>query len=150
VGKTGTIADIDSNYERPYNVVEENYSFSAWFTAEQLQPIETILSGNGMAASSTPQQASTPQYRYCGERPATGTVDIKGQKRFACSSADAPKVATASLTLSQLYTIEPGTSVVILDEIHSSNPETMCYVHPANANHWASGIAVKREDLLAW
>jgi hypothetical protein len=139
LGKTGIIADIDPDYERPYNVVEENYSFSAWFAAEQLQPIETILSGNGMAASSTPQQASTPQYRYCGERPATGTVDIKGQKRSACSSA----------SLSQLYTIEPGTSVVTLDEIHSE-PETMCYVHPANANHWASGIAVKREDLLAW
>jgi hypothetical protein len=148
VGKTGTIADIDPDYERPYNVVEENYSFSAWFAAEQLQPIETALFSNGMATSSTPQQASTPQYRYCGERPATGTVDIKGQKRSACSSADAPNVATASLTLSRLYTIEAGTNVVILDETHS-HPETMCYVRPTNANHWESGIAVKREDLLA-
>jgi hypothetical protein len=130
VGKTGTIADIDSDYECPYNVVEENYNFSAWFAAEQLQPIKTALSGNGMATSSTAQQASSPQYRYCGERPATGTVDIKGQKR------------------SRLYTIESGTSVVILDEIHS-HPETMCYVRPANANNWESGIAVKREDLLA-
>jgi hypothetical protein len=54
MGKTGIIADIDSNYERPYNVVEENYSFSAWFTAEQLQPIETVLSvnDNGTTASS--------------------------------------------------------------------------------------------------
>ncbi len=150
VGKTGTIADIDSNYEYPYNVVEENYSFSAWFAAEQLQPIETVLSvnDNGTARRSPPQQVSFPQYRYCGERPATGTVDIKGQKRSACSSADAPNVATASLTLSRLYTIEPGTSVVILDETHS-HPETMCYVRPANANNWESGIAVKREDLLA-
>ncbi|HEY9604028.1 MAG TPA: DUF3987 domain-containing protein, partial [Allocoleopsis sp.] len=130
VGKTGTIADIDSDYECPYNVVEENYNFSSWFAAEQLQPIETALSSNGMATSSTPQQALSPQYRYSGERPATGTVDIQGQKR------------------SQLCIIEPGTSVVILDETHS-HPETMCYVRPANANNWESGIAVKREDLQA-
>ena len=132
VDKTGTIADIDSNYERPYNVTEENYSFSAWFTAEQLQSAETALSrnSNGTPHRSIPQQVSSPSYRYCGQRPATGTVDIKGQKR------------------SQLYSIEPGTSVVILSETHS-NPETMCYVHPANTNNWESGITVKREDLLA-
>lgn len=130
VGKTGTIANIDSNYERPYNVVEENYQFSAWFAAEQLQPIETALSGNDTMPRSIPQQDSSPQYQYCGECPATGTVDIKGQKR------------------AQLCIIEPGTSVVILDETHS-HPETMCYVRPANANNWESGIAVKREDLLA-
>jgi hypothetical protein len=132
VGKTGTIVGIDSDYERPYNVVEENYNFSAWFAAEQLQPIETApsVNDNGTAASSTPQQDSSPQYQYCGERAATGTVCLKGQKR------------------SQLCIIEPGTRVVIRDETHSHS-ETMCYVCPANATNWESGIAVKREDLLA-
>jgi hypothetical protein len=68
VGKTGTIADIDSNYERPYNVVEENYSFSAWFTAEQLQPIETLLSVNDNGTT-----ASSPHSRH--HLPNIGTVE---------------------------------------------------------------------------
>jgi hypothetical protein len=70
---------------------------------------------------------SSPQFRYCGNQPASGLVEIKGRR-------------------SMVKSIQPCQIVVLSDEGQHSNP-ALVYVLPAEEKDWLGGVAVRVEDL---